>query len=451
MNALTEEMADWISQLRYEDLPLETLTRAKEILLDTVGCALGALESVPVRSARQAVREEGGSSRAMPIGLSWKTSCERAAFLDAMAIRYLDFNDYAISGSHASINTAPALAVAQAQGLGGKELLLGIVIGYEVQLRLREATAHEKEDRWDQSTTVHYSAAATAGKLLSLPSLKLAHALAIAGSHACTLAEVRRGRLSMWKGAAEPMGIRNGTFAALLARAGLTGPLTILEGEYGYGKVVAGGLNAEPLRQRPERFRILESCIKPWPCLFVAQAPVAAALRLRARGLTMESIEKITVALNDFGYEQQKRFLQTGISTREDADHSVPYCVIRALQDGDLRLDHFEGEVFKDPSVLFMIPKVSLERDPRLTKRVGARVELKLRDGRTLSEEILYPPGHVQNRLSHKDLREKFFKLAEKVLGKDRATKAAEMILHGEELSNLDGLLDALRAQPEVP
>jgi len=98
-----------------------------------------------------------------------------------------------------------------------------------------------------------------------------------------------------------------------------------------------------------------------------------------------------------------------------------------------------------------MILKVSLQRDPRLTKRVGARVELKLRDGRTLSEEILYPPGHVQNRLSHKDLREKFFKLAEKVLGKDRATKAAEMILHGEELSNLDGLLDALRAQPEVP
>lgn len=450
MKALTEEMADWIARLRYEDLPSDVVTRAKQILLDTIGCALGALDGAPVRLAREVAQEEGGAPRAMPIGLSWKTSCEQAAFLNALAIRYLDFNDYSTSGGHASINVGPALAVAQAQGLRGKDLLLGIVIGYEVELMFRDATAEARQDNWDHSTMVHYSAAAVAGKLLGLSPSKLAQALAIAGSHACTLAEVRRGRLSMWKGVAEPIGMRSGTFAALLARAGLTGPLTILEGKYGYGRVLAGKLNGELLKKPAKRFRILESCIKPWPCLFVAQAPVAAALRLRARGVTMDATEKITIVLNDFGYQQQKRFMETGISTREDADHSVPYCVIMALQDGDLRLDHFEDDAFKRPQVRSLFQRVALRRDPKLPKRVGARVELKLRDGTTISERVPYPPGHARNPLSEEELSGKFFGITENLLEKGRAARASEMILHIDELAVLDPLLDALRVKPAV-
>jgi hypothetical protein len=98
---------------------------------------------------------------------------------------------------------------------------------------------------WDgTSTTVQYSSAAAAGKLLGLNAERLANALAIAGSNASTLAEVRRGEeLTPAKGSAEPMAARNGTFAALLARAGLSYPLTILEGANGYGKMVTGSLD----------------------------------------------------------------------------------------------------------------------------------------------------------------------------------------------------------------
>ncbi|MBI2985895.1 MAG: MmgE/PrpD family protein [Deltaproteobacteria bacterium] len=450
MKALTEEMADWIIRLRYEDLPSDVVTRAKQILLDTIGCALGALDGAPVRLAREVAQEEGGAPRAMPIGLSWRTSCEQAAFLNALAIRYLDFNDYSISGGHASIHVGPALAVAQAQGLSGKDLLLGIVIGYEVQILLQYATAKAQHDNWDHSTFVHYSAAAVAGKLLGLSSSQLAQALAIAGSHALTLAEVRRGRLSMWKGAAEPVGMRGGTFAALLAHAGLTGPLTVLEGKYGYARVLGGKLRGELLRKPPKRFHILESCIKPWPCLFVAQAPVAAALRLRARGVTADAIEKITIVLSDFGYQQQKRFMETGISTREDADHSVPYCVTRSLLDGELRLEHFEEQAFKRPEVRALIQRVVLRSDPGLPKRVGARVELKLRDGTTISERVPYPPGHARNPLSEEELSGKFFRITENLLEKGRAARASEMILHIDELAVLDPLLDALQVKPAV-
>ncbi|MFQ5850397.1 MAG: MmgE/PrpD family protein [Candidatus Binatia bacterium] len=452
MTTLVEEVALWIARLRYEELPPEVIAKAKRVLLDTVGCALGALEAVPVRMARQVVREQGASPHATPAGVRWKTSCEQAAFINGMEIRYLDFNDYAASGNphHASINVAPALSVAEAQGLSGKDLLLGITVGYEVQLRLRDASAKGKLNKWDHSTTVPYSAAAVAGKLLGLTPLKMAHALAIAGIHASTLAEVRRGKLSIWKGAAEPMGARNGTFAALLAQAGLTGPLTILEGKYGYGKVVAGALDVELLRERSGDFQILKSCTKVWPCLFVAQAPIAAALKIRSQGLAPGEIKKVTVGLGDFGYKNQRRFLKREISTREDADHSVPYCVARVFLDGEVRAHHFEEGAFKDPRALELVKKVSLRRDPSLTalcpEITGANVEVRLRNGNILRAEIPHPPGHAQNPLSEGETVKKFLDLAEGSLGRERAHRAAQMILRVDELSNIGVLGDAICA-----
>src|SRR5258705_13650318 len=105
--------------------------------------------------AEQVVALQGGNPQATAIGLGRKVSCEQAAFLNGMALRYLDYNDYAAFGSphHCSINVAPALAIAEMRGLGGKDLLLGIIVGYEVQLRLRDATEGGTAGRgWDTGT-----------------------------------------------------------------------------------------------------------------------------------------------------------------------------------------------------------------------------------------------------------------------------------------------------------
>src|SRR2546422_4768808 len=204
-----------------------------------------------------------------------------------MAIRYLDYNDYAALGSahHCSINVAPALAVAEMQGLTSKDLLLGIIVGYEVQLRLRDATEGGGIRGWDAGrVATSYASAAVAAKLLGLDASKIAYAIAIAGAHGNTLAEVRGAALSSGgvmtpsKGTADPMSARLGTFAALLARQGLTYPLTILEGTAGYGKVAAGKLRDEILRERSGDFQIMKSCFKIWPCFVYGQTPIAVAL-----------------------------------------------------------------------------------------------------------------------------------------------------------------------------
>src|SRR5262245_52661606 len=161
---VVEDIGSWVAKLKYDELPAEVVAKAKVILLDTVGCALGAVEAGTVRLAQRAIFMQGGNRQATVLGIGRKVSCDQAAFLNGMALRYLDYNDYAALGSphHCSINAAPALAVAEMQGLSGKDLLLGIAVGYEVQLRFRDATEPgSKSTGWDTGTiATAYSSAA---------------------------------------------------------------------------------------------------------------------------------------------------------------------------------------------------------------------------------------------------------------------------------------------------
>lgn len=454
---VVEDVGTWVEKLRYEDLPPKIVEKAKRVLLDTLGCALGAVDAGPVRIAQQVISLQGGNPQATVIGLGRKVACDQAAFLNGMALRYLDYNDYAALGAphHCSINVAPALAVAEMRGLTGKDLLLGITIGYEVQLRLRDATAGGSQGPgWDLGTiTTNYASAAVAAKLLGLDAVGIANAIAIAGAHGNTLGEVRGGALlsggemTPSKGTADPMSARAGTFAALLAQQGLTYPLTILEGVYGYGKKVTGALREEILRERTGDFQILKSCTKMWPCFVYGQAPIAAALEIYGRTVKPEEIQSITVPLSRYAYENQQQY-QGEITTREHADHSVRYVVARALLDGDVKVDDFDESRFREPRALELVRKVTLRLEPSLTtpnrEALGAHVEVTLRNGTVLRAEVPYPPGSLQNPASDASLVQKFLSLSESALGRARAQQAAKVILAVDSLSNLGELLDAV-------
>jgi len=447
---VAEDMARWIVALRYEQLPANVVAAAKRVLFDTLGCALGGVSAAPVRMAEQVVTLQGGNPQATAIGLGRKVSCDQAAFLNGMALRYLDYNDYAALGRphHPSINVAPALAVAEMQRLGGKDLLLGIVTGYEVQVRLRDAIGARGRDGWDgTSITAQYSAASAAGKLLGLDATKLANALAIAGSNANTLAEVRRGaELTPAKGSAEPIAARNGTFAALLARAGLSYPLTIIEGEGGYAKMVAGPLNEDILRRRTGDFEILKSSIKLWPSVGTAQAPIAAASEIYRQKPASE-IAAITIALSDFAYGQQQA-MPKEINTREHADHSVRYLVARTLLDGNVTVDDFAESRFRDPRALALIEKMVLRSEPALPDNsLGANIEARLASGQVLKANVPIPPGDMRNPADDAKLATKFLALSEKVLGPERARKAVGIIRSVETMTDLGTLVGAVSVQ----
>jgi 2-methylcitrate dehydratase len=275
--------------------------------------------------------------------------------------------------------------------------------------------------------------------------LRLANALAIAGSNANTLAEVRRGaELTPAKGSAEPMAARNGTFAALLAGAGLAYPLTIFEGEYGFAKIVSGSLDEALLRRRAGDFGILKSCIKLWPCVGTAQAPIAAALEIYGRHPRSDDIAAIAVTLSDFGYRQQIAYPEE-IRTREHADHSIPYLVARALTDGDVRVTDFEEARFKDLRALALKKKLALRPDAALSnENLGANLDVTLQNGTVLTARMPIPPGNMLNPAGDAQLTRKFLTLSQAALGRERAQRAIEAILAVDMMPDLKPLLDAL-------
>jgi len=445
---ITADIARWLVELRYEELPANVVERAKRVTLDTLGCALGALDAEPVRAARRVVALQGGNRQATIIGVGGKVSCDQAAFLNGMALRYLDYNDYIALGRphHASINVAPALAVAEMQRASGKDLLLGFVAGYELEVRLRDAVAAKEKEGWDgTSILAQYASAATAGKLLRLDAAKLANALAIAGSNANTLGEVRRGaEMTPAKGSAEPMAARNGVFAALLAREGLIYPLTMLDGEYGYGRMVSGTLDELVLRNRTGEFQILKSCIKLWPCVGTAQAPIAAALEIYKQQLHANEIERVTVDLSEFAYRQQIAYPDE-INTREHADHSVLYLVARALIDGEIVVSDFQEKRFRDPGALALLKRITLRPAPSLSNaNIGAVVQAVSRAGKVYNASVPIPPGSMANPADDSSLIRKFLALSEGVLGRARAQHAIEMTLSIDKMPSLDNFLTAL-------
>ena len=134
---MLNDLASWAVRVRYEDFPPAVIAKTKRLMLDTIGCAIGAIDGDPIRIATEVVRQQGGHPQATVLGGGWKASAEQATFLNAMAIRYLDFNDYAAFGypHHPSINAGAALAMAEMLQLSGADALLGLAVAYEVHIR----------------------------------------------------------------------------------------------------------------------------------------------------------------------------------------------------------------------------------------------------------------------------------------------------------------------------
>ena len=453
---VAEDMGDWIAALRYEDLPTVVVEKAKRVLLDTVGCALGALNAEPVRIARETVFLKGGHPHSTLIGSGHKVSADQAAFVNGMAIRYLDFNDYTPPGGHPSINIAPAMAVAEMQNLTGKDLLLAITIGHEVFVRMREATYEtEWSEGFDMGTIPSsYASAALVAKLLGLDSNGIANAMAIAGAHGSTLAEVRRGgmlsggSMTPSKGTADPMAVRNGTFAAMMAAQGMTYPLTILEGTYGLKNYITLKLEEDILRKRSGDFKIMLSMIKMWPCHKFCQGPVAAALEVYDKGVRPDDIENVTLFLSPMGIENQEVYNRSEITTREHADHNMPYYTSRALLDGNVKHHDFDPERFREPRALDMMKRVSLRPNPDLDDNPDhwdhVKMEVKLRNGQVHTVEVAHPPGTLENPPTDRILVQKFTNMAAEHLGKAGAEKAVETILKVDQITDLGRLMSVL-------
>ena len=454
MDATARFLSAYAASLHDRDLPPEAVHESRRRILDSVGCALGAYAAEPCRIARELAPEMKGGDAARMLGGGRPTTPEMAAFANTVMIRYLDCNDSFVSpgGGHPSDMLPAVLAAAEVAGASGRAAVTALVLAYEIygQCAARFAT---REQGWDQGLFIGPASACAAGKVLGLPEPQLAHAMSMTAVSQVPLGQTRVGELSMWKGCATAMAVRNGVFAALLARGGLEGPPEPFEGRYGLFEQVTGELRLDGFGDAGAGvpFKLNDTSIKYFPAQIHTQAGAAMALELRDE-LKLDDVERIRietygVAVRNAAGEPEK----WDPRTRETADHSLPYVVAVALTDGAVTSASFDGRRIGDPCLRPLMGKVEVSEDPEATRNYPAqqraRMEIELRSGRRLTRSADYPKGHSRNPLTDSELERKFLGLTSDVLSRERQASLLERLWRFDELENLDSLFEAARVE----
>jgi len=423
---LADDLAAFTLQTRFEDLPAKVVVEARRRLIDAFGCAAGALREPAPEIARNVARSVGAVGASLIGG--GVSSPDWAAFSNGVHIRYLDCNDTYLSlePAHPSDNWAAVMAVGETVQATGRDWITAAAVAYEVQCRLADA-ASIRARGWDHVTYGAISTALASAKLMGLDHARTVHALGIAGTTSAALRLTRAGELSMWKGCAFAHAARNGVFAAMLARGGMSGPAPLFEGDMGFWQQVSGPFELAQLGgPSVEDWMLPRTSIKFVPAEYHSQSAIAAAFQIRSRIEDLSQIESIEVAtfrvaVEIIGQDPEKWRPQT----RETADHSLPYCTAVALLDGVVAADQFHEDRLRDPALLDLVARTTVVEDPTLTagypEGIPNRVTVVLKRGQTYSLEVAYPPGHDKNPLGDGELAAKFHGLAATTIGRERS------------------------------
>lgn len=389
-----ERLARFVCRSRWDEISVEAREQLKLRVLDSLGVAFGALDGEPVAMVREQVAEFGGAALATLIGAG-KSAPDRAALYNGALVRYLDFNDsYLAPGEtcHPSDNLAPVLAACEYAHADGRTLLTALAVAYQVQNRLSDV-APVRAKGFDHTTQGAYAVAAGVARALGLDERRTANAIAIAGSSLNALRVTRTGELSHWKGLAYPATAFGASNAAFLAMRGVTGPREVFEGNKGFMQTITGPFEIDWQQEDLESVR--RTILKRYNAEIHSQSAIEALLALRAEhGLTGTEVQRIEldtfqVAFDIIGGGEEGDKRQ--VSSKEEADHSLPYLLAVALLDGQVLPEQYRPERIVAADVQQLLRRVQVRPDRDLSQRFpeqhSARVRLRLRDGRTLERE----------------------------------------------------------------
>jgi len=449
VDSTTDQLLTFTCTLGRRDLPPAAVEAALARLLNCIGVSIAALEAPPVRIARALAPRvtEGASARLF--GTLTPTTPEMAAFVNGAMTRFLDMSDTRVMAavSHPADALPGLIAVAEAEGASGSDLLLAIVVAYELQCRFVDV-APINHAGWDQTPVVAMATALACGRLMRLDRETLGHALSLAITPNVALNQTRTGRISMWKGMAGPQGARQGVFACYLSAAGMTGPEDIFEGKFGLWKQLLGRNYQLPIPTRLDDhvFAVQQTMIKSFPIRFNCHVPVFAALELRKQA---GAAEIATLVIETFKQAFGRWIALPEIwrpETRETADHSLPFCVAAALIDGEITPATFDAERFRDPDVLDLMGRSEIKLNEAFAALAPGvrccRITATLSDGRAVAVEKRIGPEDDLKGMSRRALEAKFHSITQPFLDDDARAALIDVIWRLEELGRVDPLLD---------
>ena len=452
MDKTEQKLVTFASSLTYSDLSEAAIHATKVRMIDSFGCALGAMNAPTVQAAREIANPVASGRSARLWGSMESVSLEHAALINGAMVRYLDMSDayLMLSTAHPSDNIPAILAVAEATGGSGRDVLLATLICYEAHCRMCEVAPFNNEG-WDQPICSTPALALAAARMLGLGPDQMRDAVAIATVANVALNQTRRGNLSMWKGMAGPDAAREGVYAALLAEAGMTGPEDIFEGQFGLFPKTMGETYDIPIPETFDKhiFALQQTNVKVYPIRDAIQVPVMTALDLLEK-VAPHEIEKLVIHTYRHGYA--KWVDQAGVwepDTRESADHSMPFCIAAAMIDGDLGAESFLGERYMKDDVRDLMARMTVAYDDEYDKVAPAtrpcRLEATTKSGETVIVERVQTPEDILKGPDKETVEAKFRKLSSASIGADRQDALLERLWDFDQLDGVTELIDLTR------
>lgn len=448
---LAQHLARFAATTRYQDLPDAVVTSVGMRVLDTLGIAVAATDLETSKAATAWAREQGGAATASAVGLDIALPPALAAFVNGVLAHSLDFDDTHLpSILHPSASVVPAaLAAAQEHGVDGRELVRGIAIGLEVCVRIGMAGFDPETknsvffEHGQHATSIcgAMGSAVAAAVIGGASEEQIVDTMGIAASMASGIIEANR-----TGGTVKRMhcgwAAHSALSAAGLARHGITGPPTVLEGRFGFFQawLHEPGRANEILDGLGSEWAVPGIFFKPYPANHFTHAAIDAGAALRARGIRPEQIEKLELGvpaanLRTIGEPiDVKRTPETGYM----AQFSGPYAVVVGLLGGGglgAALEDYTDELAKSADRRALMAKVDVVPNPKcdaiFPHQFPAVLTATLTDGTVVVEEVLTTRGGPERPLTFGEVSTKF-------------TSNAGPFLSDVELKELAGRCDRL-------
>lgn len=456
---LLQDVASRVLAFGPDQMTPKATALARTAIIDTLGVALAGAAEPCVTALLRSPGIADAPGPCVVFGTERKTSALDAAFVNGTASHALDYDDFSQPfGGHQSVPlVAPLFAVAEQRHLSGEQLIRAYVVGVEAEIRLaRAVNFHHYDKGWHPTATLGvFGAAAATGYLIGLDQSKLTVALAVAASLASGI-KANFGTM------VKPLHIgqcgRNGLMAALLAESGYDANAAALEHKQGFFNVYNGPGQYDAARLLADWADPLEVTsptmgLKQFPCCGSTHPAIAMMLRLRQEeGIRAEAVERIEIL------PHRRRLPHTDNPdprTPLAAKFSVQYAVARALADGAVRLQHFEGEAHNDPAIRGIMARTTARPHPDMADdavdQFAAEVRVTLRDGRTLARRVDGLVGRGgDNPMSSAELWEKFSDCAKRALPKQDIMPLFERLESLEKVDDV-GRLTRLLARRSSP
>lgn len=437
----TSVLAEYAQRMTFEDLPHEVVRKAKQVILDSLGCALAGSQTKLVNIIDNLIKQEGGHPICTLIGRREESSPAWCAFRNAAAANAFDFEDDNYYGHPSSTIVPTALAVAEEVEASGRAMIVSVVAAYDVVSRIGKAiqpSAERSAKVWGVGTHQVFGAAVAAAKLMELQGDDLLHALGLAG----VSAPLPSGWI--WNFDDRPLSWHKdsvhwpawaGLTAARLAREGFIGPRSVLDGPHGfwimsssdrfYPEALTEGLGSD--------FKILASAFKPYPaCRWSHSALDAVAIVMKNHPIDVSDISSVEIETSNL--LEDYRFMDYSPANLVDAGFSLPYPVAMVLLGIPPGPDWYSSDLMADPEVMHLVSLVNLHATDEMNRLHNeenldpARAIITTDSGKSYSAMVPVARGAPSNPLNEYELEDKFRRNCRNVLPTGRIERLIDNI-----------------------